>query len=199
MKKGSGFTLLEIMVVLAIMAGAMMIVIPRLTNNDNRVRKTLRELQVLSRELHIKAKLKGTTYRLVIDLSDGPDSNGQKFWVEKSNTSTLIPAGEDTEDAQKDEDEKKKKGPFSIDTEILKEPELLPSGLSFSEVELSRLKQPITKGKAYIHYLPQGLVEEAAVHLKSGDKNEWTMTIEPLTGRTILISKSMSLKELKRQ
>ena len=59
---------------------------------------------------------------------------------------------------------------------------------------------PITTGKAFIHYMPQGLVEESAIHLKSDSGGKWTIAIHPLTGKAELISgDSMSLKDMSKQ
>ncbi|NJM10261.1 MAG: type II secretion system protein, partial [Bdellovibrionaceae bacterium] len=73
----------------------------------------------------------------------------------------------------------------------------LPAGIRFEKVELSRLKSPVTEGRAFIHYLPQGLVDEAAIHIKGSGAQAWTIAIHPLTGKAELISKPVALKELK--
>lgn len=198
-----GFTLIELMVVVAIIAATVTMVIPRIGNRNNQIKATLRELTVLSRQLHMKAKLSGATYRLVIDLKDGAQGKStQMFWVERSNGETLVRA--DAEKREEEAEKERKNGgkpppsDFSVDPSVIK-PKELPYGLNFEKVELSRLDEPISRGRAYIHYLPQGLVEESAIHLKSSRGQNWTMSIHPLTGKAELIMDSMSLKDIKQQ
>lgn len=80
---------------------------------------------------------------------------------------------------------------------MTKEPRPIPSGLRFDRVELARLEHPITNGKAYIHYMPEGLVDEANIHIKGEKTQAWTITIHPLTGKAELVEKSLSLKDMK--
>ena len=201
-----GFTLIELMVVVAIIAGVAVMSMPYMNNRSPGTKKFLREFTVLSRELHTRAKLNGVIYRLVIDMGQ-PDASKtgrpvHRYWVEAGNGKFIM--GEKDEekamDALKETDPAKKADPkgFSVDTSITK-PKELPSELMFERVELTRVKNPISLGRAFIHYLPQGLVDEAAIHIK-GDKGQtWTISIHPLTGKAELISKSVSLKDMQSQ
>jgi general secretion pathway protein H len=205
-RMGNGFTMIEIMIVTAIIAASVMLALPYITNRNAQTRKFLRELTVLSRELHTKAKLHGVVYRLVIEMPP-PATIGQppeqKFWIEKSNSKLVL--SEDEEERAKsregERDEKKREDPkgFTVDNAIIKEPRTLPNGMSFEQIELTRLKNPVRQGKAFIHYLPQGLVDEAAIHIKGGTNQAWTISIHPLTGRAEIIQKPISLKELRSQ
>lgn len=197
-KNNKGFTLIEMMVVVAIIAGTAALVIPRLGNRNNKTKAILREITILSRQLHTKAKLNGTIYRLVIDMKDGADGKGtQEYWVEKSSNSTLIR----TDDPEEDNPSKEPKPPsdFAPDSSVMKKPSPLPNEMYFAKVELTRLSEPVTRGKAYIHYMPQGLVEESAIHLKSGKDRKWTISIHPLTGKAEVISEETSLQEIRSQ
>jgi general secretion pathway protein H len=202
-----GFTLIEIMIVLAIIGGIIAMAMPYVTNRNPQTKAFLRKFTVMSRELHTRAKLQGAVFRLVIDLGE-PDRSGeppeQKYWIERSDGHTVIKANEEAVDAELLKDADKDKPPkdprgFAPDSSVLKEPVVLPGNLHFSEVELSRLETPIKEGKAYIHFLPQGLVDEAAVHIKGIKEQAWTVYIQPLTGRGDLIGKDVKLSELKSQ
>ena len=202
----NGFTLIELMVVLAIMGGVVALSMPYLANRNVDTKAVLRKLTTLSRELHTKAKLQGAVFRLVIDMQE--DTSGkrpvQTFWVEKANGKTVVKADEEAAliEANKDHrDGEKMVDPhgFAPDTSILPKPVQLPRGMTFDKVELTRLKSPITHGKAFIHYMPQGLVDEAAIHLKGENNLAWTISIHPLTGKGELITKQMSLQEMKSQ
>lgn len=207
MRNNKGFSLIEIMIVLGILGAVIAVVAPKLSNRNNKTRAFLRQMTVLSRELHTRAKLNGTVYRLVLDLKDNnSDPNNPKvqtYWVEKSNGKAVLKADEEQNALklaqEKSEEAGKDKRGFEMDASISKEPKEMPPGLFFDRVELSRIEKPITNGKAFIHYMPEGLVDEAAIHLK-GDRNQaWTISIHPLTGKAELISKSVGLKELKQQ
>ncbi|NJL25450.1 MAG: type II secretion system protein [Calothrix sp. SM1_5_4] len=172
-----GFTLIELMIVVAILAAAVVTAMPYLSNRNSQNKAFLRELTVLSRELHTRAKLNGVAYRLVIDMAeagDGSRAPAQKFWVERGTAKAVLKETEE-EDAMKreqhggDEAKKDPKG-FEMDNSMIKEPRRLPSGLRIERVELTRVKSPLTSGKAFIHYLPQGLVDEAAIHIKGEKK-----------------------------
>lgn len=198
--------MIEIMIVLAIIGGSIMMALPYITSRNTQTRRFLREFTVLSRELHTKAKLNGVVYRLVIEMpppkSNG-DLSGQRFWVEKSNSSLVLSKDEEerTKKLLEERDPEKRKDPkgFEVDTQLIKEPRELPAGLYFEEIELTRLPAPVKIGRAYIHYLPQGLVDEAAVHIKGVGTQAWTVAIHPLTGRAELIPKPTPLKEIKSQ
>jgi general secretion pathway protein H len=189
--------------VVAIIAVTVAIAIPKIANRNNKHKMILRQLTVLPRELHMRAKLNGATYRLVLDLKDGERGHStQSYWVERSDHDTIAKPDEEKEEAKAAKDSKDKakvKKEFNLDPTILKEPQVLPSDMHFDKVELSRLPEPITSGKAYIHFLPQGLVEESAIHLKTDKGQKWTIAIHPLTGKAEVISDSMSLQDLKEQ
>src|SRR5690606_13351646 len=127
---------------------------------------------VLSRELHNRAKLNGVVYRLVIDMGDfDPNKKNESlYWVERSNGKMVLSEKEEEAALERDKesDPEKKKDPkgFEIDTSMVREKSRPPGGLVFDRVEITRLKNPVREGKAFIHYLPQGLTDEAAIHIK---------------------------------
>ncbi len=209
-KATSGFTLLEVMVTVAIIAGVVALVLPRINTKGNKAKSHIRKLTTLSKELHTRAKLNGSVYRLVIDMKDGVEGDeNHTYWIERSNQKTLISEKElqELEEArkegtlEKDKDGKPKPipGGFEMDTQILKTVQELPSGLRFSELEKTNSEKPIVSGRAYIHFFPQGLVEEAAIHLRITEDNQWTIAIHPLTGKADVVSSNVRLKELKEQ
>jgi general secretion pathway protein H len=206
MRSKNGFTLIELMVVTAIIAGMISIAMPYMSNRNTQTKSFLRKMTVLSRELHTKAKLQGVAYRLVIEMPP-PDSSGrppeQKIWVERGNSQVVLSEKDEEKEKERREetDEKLKKDPqgFEVDGTYNKKIPELPSGIRFERVELTRLKNPVTVGRAFIHYLPQGLVDEAAIHIKGRETQAWTIAIHPLTGRAEVISKTVDLKEIKSQ
>lgn len=205
--RDSGFTLIELMVVLAIIAGVVVLAMPFITNRNSQTKAFLREMTVLSRELHTRAKLNGAAYRLVIDLGETLDKDReqgeQTYWVERAAGKVVLTEDEESkalERSRETEDEKKKdpRG-FEPDTQFFKRPKKIPPGLRFDRIELTRLDKAVTEGKAFIHYLPQGLVDEAAIHIKGAKDQAWTIAVHPLTGKAELITKTVNLKEIRDQ
>lgn len=195
----AGFTLLEIMIVLVIVGGLAAIAIPAITNRNNEVKAFLRSLTTMSRDLHTRAKLQGTAYRIVIDLGESSDgkSTPQQYWVEKANGKVVLNEREEEKamELAKDPDKPKDAKGFTP----VKDPKPIPSVIRIDRVELTRLTSPITQGKAFIHYLPEGLVDEAVIRIKGNKDQIWTIAVHPLTGKAELIFKSVGLKEIRDQ
>lgn len=202
LKTSKGFTLIEIMIVLAILGFGLTLGVSRFSNRSSELRAVLRKSTVLSRELHTRAKLNGVTYRMVVDLGEGGPKANQSIYVEKGSGASVIKDRdlEAEKEAALNKDENPEPKDFQRDTHLLKQPIQIPRGVYISEVEINRIEKPFSDGVAYIHYLPQGLVEEAAIHLKgtTGDQ-KWTISIHPLTGRAEVLSPSMRLQELQNQ
>src|SRR3712207_3526225 len=94
LKGSKGFTLIEVMIVIAIIAGTITLAMPYINNRNAQTKAFVREMTVLSRELHTRAKLNGAAYRLVIELPEPgrspEDTPPGKYWVEKSNSKVVL-------------------------------------------------------------------------------------------------------------
>lgn len=206
--KNKGFTLLELMVVLGIVAALVTMALPRLAGQNTQMRSAVRRLSALTRQLQATAKLQGAVYRLVIDMSGDDDDDKKRvyrYWVEKStNTTVLSP---DQADAtweertaknlsEEEQEELKKKNPFQKDTKVLKKEVELPGDLEIVDVEVKRLDKPVNQGKVFIHFFPQGMADEAVIHLKGGKELNWTLAIHPLTGKSDILTEHVDLREL---
>ncbi len=217
--KSSGVTLLEVILAVAIVAALVAVVTPRLGGRNNQIKAVVRKLAVLSRDVKSQSKLQNSTYRLVIDIGGseeeaagknpfdrGEDNKTYSFWVEKAPGSVLGDQAEEEEEEReeaernrgtlKDEDAPPSEL-FTPDTRILKKPEVLPSGMKFDLVELASRKDPITEGRVYIYYLPQGYVEESVIQISYGDALKWTVAIRALTGRVDIFQEHLSLKDVR--
>lgn len=193
-----GFTLIEVMIVIAIIAGLIAVGAPRLLKKDANMKTVARQLTVLVKEIRNQAKLFNSTYRLVIRIEQGHES----YWVEKSNGPALI----DTEKLKEEyegknkSDTKDKDAPpplFQIDKRLSKKEKTLPSNLHFAQVETINMSQPVTSGLAYIHFFPEGLLEASAIQI-TDNKNTWTLVFNPLTGQADIVEKATNLKDISR-
>lgn len=192
-----GFTLIEVMIVIAIIAGLIAVGAPRLLKKDANMKTTARQLTVLVKEIRNQAKLFNATYRLVIRIEPGQES----YWVERSSGLQLIDKeklAEEYEGKNKKEDDKEAPPPlFQIDKRLSKKEKTLPPNLHFTHVETINMSQPVNNGIAYIHFFPEGLMEAAAIQL-TDKKNTWTLVFNPLTGQADIVEKAVNLKELSR-
>ncbi len=193
-----GFTLIEVMIVIAIIAGLIAVGAPRLLKKDTNIKTVARQLTVLVKEIRNQAKLFNSTYRLVIRIEPGQES----YWVEKASGPALI----DTEklkeeyEGKNSQNEKDKDAPpplFQIDKRLSKKEKILPSNLHFAQVETINMSQPITSGLAYIHFFPEGLLEASAIQI-TDKKNTWTLVFNPLTGQADVVEKATNLKDISR-
>lgn len=200
----SGFTLIEVMVVLGIIAAITALIIPRINNQNNQIKAAVRRIGTLAKEMHTHARLYGATYRLVIDFGSGNnrDEEDQFYWVEKSTQPYLLPEDKETilepPEEENDEEEKKPRA-FELDSRLTPQKKSLPGDLRFKSVEVIGLNRPIESGRAYIHFFPQGLVEEAVIQLGIGEDLNWSVALHPLTGKADIVTKKISLREIKNQ
>lgn len=202
------------MVVVSIIAAVLTLVVPRIGNRNREIKASIRKLAVMSKELHTRAKAGNVTYRLVIDMGSGTNTSEspQTYWVEKSDKRAPFSTpdelieerkkiAEELENADPEEAKKLNRSPggFAIDTSIMKEKREVASGLLIRDVELFSAEKSFTEGIVYIHYSPEGLTEEAAIHLKMDEKSFWTVAIHPLTGKAEVIGQDIPLKEIRDQ
>ncbi len=201
-RPNAGFTLIEVMTVIFIIAIVMGLGARRLFDSTTAMRSGIRKLAIMTRDLRNQARLTGSTMRFAIQL-DEPQKNqkGQVYSIESAPGNVTLLSEELRQELEKKtsiqrEDEKPKEA-FSADTRILKKPEKLPRGLYFESVELASRKEPLVEGKAYIHFFPQGLAEEAVIHLTDHKTLNWTIAINPLTGRATVYERKLTLKEIR--
>ncbi|WP_413587294.1 Tfp pilus assembly protein FimT/FimU [Bdellovibrio sp. HCB274] len=194
-----GFTLIEVMIVLAIIGGLVVIGAPRLFKTQSNIRATTRQFMALTKDIRNKARIYNSTYRLVINI-DGKKAG--TYWVERANGPMPIDpeAAEKERERQsssfKDEDAPPPK--YAMDTSVLKKEAELPGAFKFVQVETVSSKDPITSGTAYIHFFPEGFVEASAIQISGGNNLIWTLVFNPLTGQADIIEKAQSLKGIQR-
>lgn len=200
--KKKGFTLIEVMIVLAIVAAIVTLGMPRLFKNPDNLKTVSRHFLVLSRMVRDKARLTNSTYRIVIRM----EPNNDAYWVEKSNGPQLIDPELMTEEGQKKAKEDAEargedKAPpplFQIDKSVMKKEKQLPNTLRFSSFESINRKEPLTQGEVYIHFFPEGFVEAAALQITNSSNQTWTLVFNPLTGQADIVEKAQTLKDIQR-
>lgn len=195
----NGFSLIEIMIVLGIIGGIVALMASKITSNSDRtLRKEVRYFAASIKDLRNKARMRNRTYRLVINLPENQREK-QVYWIESTSQKFLVTYDEDELKKQK-EDRKEgdpEPGGFEVDRELSgNEPKSLPDNLFFAGVEVAAQQKEFTAGRVYIHFFPEGRVEEAAIHITNRDKLHWTLAIHPITGRVDIVTKDTKLKDL---
>jgi general secretion pathway protein H len=189
--KNRGFTLIEVMIVLALFGAIVAFGVPRLFKKDNNIKAVARNFVVMSREIRNKARLTNSTYRLAVNM----ETNEEKYWIERANGMQTVDA-QAAEREKNKEDDKDAPPPLFRPDKSVKE-KSLPKGLRISSVETINMKAPQTTGTAYVYFFPEGFVEAAAVQI-SNEKVTWTLVFNPLTGQADIIEKAQSLKDIQR-
>lgn len=77
---------------------------------------------------------------------------------------------------------------FSTDDVVERQ---LPSNVTV-EVWTQKQRQPVKNGTAYLYFFPQGYTERAQVWVRQGS-NTWTLTISPLTGKTVIHNEDLEV------
>lgn len=195
----SGFTLVEIMIVMAILVAVIALGSSALFKSSTNMRTFIREMAIRTREIRNVARLTNSTMRIVISMNE---EKGHSYWLESApGVVTLMSEEQIKELSRLTESQREEKAPakeFEIDSRIMRKAQKLPRGLAFESVEFAT-KEPITQGLAYVHFFPQGLSEDVAIHLTDKVNLNWTITINPLTGRAQVYERKITLKELRTQ
>jgi general secretion pathway protein H len=150
----SGFTLIEMVVVIAIIAMAALLVLPRLPSTDtSNLRGSARSLAAMIRYLGDKSITSKSAYRLQLNLADS------SLAVRK------VVNGEESTDSD----------PFFSRR-------ILADGISIEDVRIPRLGK-LSTGEVTVGFGPSGLEDFVIIHLKGSRDNHFTVTAYPQNGK----------------
>jgi hypothetical protein len=154
-----------------------------------------REIATVIKDAYNSTVVSGNINRLVYDLEN------QKYWVEMGPPTTLLDTAETKEKEERrkrfsrDEDAAKKPSGFGLNKIVTRKKVGLPAGVSFEDVLTQQSKEPISKGTAYTHFFPHGIVEKTIIHLKDSSDHHFSLVISPITGRTELYESYIDAKK----
>jgi prepilin-type N-terminal cleavage/methylation domain-containing protein len=194
-RRQSGFTLLELLVVLALLGLVMAMVVRggrSLANSD--LRSSATKMSGAIRYLFDRASTTGKIHRLVIDFDEG------RYWAEVSDDRIYMAHEKETEQTREEEaataareaEEAKqqeeqgggegegpaiditryqpqefrpKKARFSSFKEMAVKPVQIKGDVKLAALFTPRLAEPMSAGHGYIYFFPMGLTEAAQVYL----------------------------------
>lgn len=186
------------MVVVLIIGGVLAIGGTRVFNPNENRRGQVRKIATQTKEIRNSARLQNATFRIVFAMDE---KEGHRYWIESASGNVL----QYSEDQEKElarltsiqrEDATVGRKKFEKDGRLGKEVKLV-SGLVFEGIEITGRSKMATQGLAYVHFFPQGLSDEALIHIGDRKSQHWTIAIHPLTGTAEILNGSPTLKELK--
>jgi len=167
-RSSSGFTLLELTVVLLILGIALGFLAPRLRDPEQTaLTASIDRLASLARYLYDEAAYERVPMRLNFDLDH------QTYFVTELGGDPDAPE-------------------FVPSESSLARPVILPDAIAFRDVVLPAVGT-VSAGIVFAQFSPEGWADPLVVHLRSRGGREATMAIEPLTGRTRVADRYVTL------
>ncbi len=194
-RTSAGFTLLEVLIVLAVIVMITGIGVSSISSiGPTQMRTQANKLASAIRFAYNRSVVHGLYLRMVLDLDE------ESYMVEASDSPIFISKTKLDQNKRDQLAEEKAEKEAKEDEEALKEGRSLPKrqrfmadgviekvvlekGVALDGVMTSAQDEIYQKGKAYIHFFPNGYVEPSLIHLTDGQGTYTTLTVNPLTGK----------------
>jgi general secretion pathway protein H len=171
-RRAAGFTLLEVMVVLIIIATIMAIAIPRVNDLfEVNLKSSIRKLGGAIQFCFNESVIRQTPLRLNVNLDTG------EYWL--SYMTTQGSTGEFLE----------------VPSDIVQR-ERLPEGIFFKSLTTPHNLEKRTEGEDFITFFPTGFVEATVLHLGARDGRAFTVLVKSLTGRIAVYDREIDFADL---
>ena len=199
LKRESGFTLFEIMIVLGILGAILAVGLPRFNARRTNVKTVSHDVALITREIRNQARIKGRTYRLVFHMTKNP-KEAESYWIESAEGAVMPPSKETLERQKSPFEADKPKAPtFQKDDRILKKDRELPPEVFIGSIETESAEEPVIDGDGFVYFSPEGLVQKSAIQITNRKGSTWTLIINPLTGHADVVEKAIALKDASRE
>lgn len=180
MSKKKAFTLIEVLIVLAIVGMIIGIGVPQVQRVfRTNLKSSAAKLSGLIRFAYDSSVIKGLTHRIVFDFDK------RSYKLEVSSNGELIALDEAKKKLDEDEEIKETPSFYAYDGEAGKEI-VMPSGIFFDSVENISIKRKVTSEQAYLYFFPQGMTEDVIIRLKSekGEISYYSIKVNPANAKT---------------
>lgn len=219
-KRERGFTLLEILVVLVVIVMIAGVAVTRVGKMFRvEVRQTTARLSSTIKYLYNKAATEKRTLRLVFDFESASywaEGTSEKFLLKKETEEDKKKAEKeraaDETDANKKESQSGSEGgetsteeekpikpaapEFGAMNELILTTQQIPPNVILKDVYTSHNEGPVTNGRAYIYFFPNGFVEDAVVNLNNVEETKnFSLKINPINGDVDVSDKYRELEK----
>lgn len=187
-----GFSLLELMVVVAIIGGLILIAVPSLRALGGLdLKKEIMKIAGLTNEVYDRASILGKTHRVVFDLDE------HKYWVEEKEGDVVGEINPELgydelmrERIKKNREQEAQKDRFVPSFKAVEgslgEKQSLPENVVIFGVWTDQMQEVCRKGQASIYFFSDGYTQSSFVSLslKGEDvESAFYLSLSPLTGK----------------
>lgn len=190
--KNKAFSLLEVLIVLAILASIVALAIPQISSQNHSRKSFFRKLIALDKQLRSLARLQNRTYRINFYIKKIKETKITVFWVDYKNGKTVITKPTIKPDAQKG---LSKSSDWEMATKIFRKKQALPYNLELVSAKLEGFKKTLNNGLISIYFFPEGMAQRAVVQFSEKQKHYWSFIVKAFISKNNLLAKKISFKE----
>jgi len=192
-----GFTLVEILIVIAVLAAVIGIGTPTIKNVlRTNLKSSAFQIASLSKFAYDSAVIKGKIHRIVFDFDK------RTFQLQVSSSDELVEVVDEEDDPKSDREErekqeKQKKEVFYDFPGGIGKIQKLASGVELDSIENLSTKKKYTEEIAYLYFFPQGATEDTIIRL-SGQKSRtgfYSIRLNPLNGKAKIEGRYLEVEE----
>lgn len=171
----SGFTLIELSIILILLGVMLLFAVPKLGNREDiSLRSTARELAGTIQSLFDESVLNKTSYQLVFEITE----NRYLIIENKPDKESVKP---DDSELPEDVTESSEQSETSEVIDVTDRYKKLPEKIFIKDITTETINKA-AEGRVTIEFYPDGFMDKGVIHISNG-KKDYTLTTTPLTGK----------------